>query len=117
MTGARVAVVCDDDPMIRMVASALLRDNGFDVIETASGTELVGALAPGVPDLVVLDHELPDAKGEDLIVEIMATSPTCRVIVFSGREPAVSGTIPVFARVPKRGTDDLAAAIHRAATE
>lgn len=116
MTDGRRAVVCDDDPMIALVASILLEEEGFDVTVAGTGGELAEALLAGQPDLVVLDHELPDASGEDLIGVIATAAPACRVIVFTGRETA-SNAVAVFARVSKRGTDELAAAIHRAATE
>lgn len=115
MTDGRLAVVCDDDPMIRMIVSVYLRDEGFEVVAVGSGTELAEALSSGGPEVLVLDNELPDANGEELVGGIMAASPHCRIILFSGR--ATGGEPPegVFARVSKQGTHELAAAIHRAA--
>ncbi len=111
------SVVCDDDPMIAMIASMLLKSEGFEVTTVGSAAELASELAVGPPDLVVLDQELPDASGEELIAVIKAAAPACRIILFSGREPEADASSEVFARVSKQGTDGLAAAIHRAATE
>lgn len=115
MTSARLAVVCDDDTMIRSIVSILLKEEGFEVIATATGSELADSLSSGPPDVVVLDNQLPDTTGEELVDDIMAASPHCRIILFSGRD--TGGTADaVFARVAKQGTHGLAEAIHQAAT-
>ncbi len=111
----RGAVVCDDDPLIVVIASALLRKEGFDVTAVATGAGLADLLASTSPELIVLDHELPDATGEELVDIIKAAAPACRVIVFSGSTTPAPGSA-VFAWVLKQGTDELAAAIRRAAT-
>lgn len=116
-TGARRSLVCDDDPMVAMVASVLLAEEGYDVTTVGTGAALADELAAAPPDLVILDHELPDATGDELIGVIMAAAPACRIILFSGRATVTGATPAVFARVSKAGTDELAAAIHRAATE
>jgi CheY-like chemotaxis protein len=38
-------MVCDDDPMVAAVATALLRGEGFEVTTVASATELTPACA------------------------------------------------------------------------
>ena len=115
MDEQRRAVVCDDDPMIVMVASMLLQREGFGVTAVGTGAELADVLMPNPPTLVILDHELPDATGDELVRVIEAAAPACRVILFSGRETPDAAGVNVFARVPKRGTEELAAAIRRAA--
>jgi DNA-binding response OmpR family regulator len=115
MAQLRHALVCDDDPMIVTVASILLQAEGFDVATAGSGAELAAALTTIDPDVIVLDDVLPDASGEDLIDVIEAAAPACRVIVFSAREGSGPSGHEVFARVSKRGTNELAVAIRRAA--
>ena len=112
----RAAVVCDDDPLIVAVASVLLRAEGFDVTAVGTGAELTDLLASTSPELIVLDHELPDATGEELVQMIKQAAPSCRVILFSGRSTAPAPDPAIFAWVPKQGTDGLAAAIRRAVT-
>lgn len=114
MTNGRLAVVCDDDTTIRMIVSVLLRQEGYEVVAAANGSELADSLAGGPPDVVVLDNQLPDATGEELVDSIMAASPQCRIILFSGLETAGKADA-IFARVSKQGTHGLAEAIHRAA--
>lgn len=106
--------MCDDDPMLAAVASVLLKDEGFNVMTVGTAAELAATLADRTPDVVVLDQELPDGAGEELVDGIRAAAPTCRIIMFSGHEQTSELDAAVFARVSKRGTDDLAAAIHRA---
>ena len=114
MADVRHAVVCDDDAMIAAIASMLLQEAGFDVTATGSKGELAVALGIVRPEVIVLDHELPDGPGEEAIGTIRAAAPACRIILFSAHDDA--GPLPdgVFARVSKRGTDELAAAIDRA---
>ena len=114
MTNRRLAVVCDDDMAIRMIVSVLLKEEGFEVVTAATAAELADFLSGGLPEVVVLDSHLPDATGEDLVDSIMATSPNCRIILFSGRRTAGNADA-VFASVTKQGTQGLAEAIHRAA--
>lgn len=115
----RQAVVCDDDPMIVAVASLALRQGGFQVAGTAgSAAELMALLDLVEPDIMVLDRMLPDASGEQLLALVAARAPRCRVIVFSAAETEPPGcTVVAFARVPKRGTQDLVDAIARAAVD
>lgn len=113
----RFALVCDDDPMLATVASVLLRDEGFDVTTVGTAAELAAVLAARTPHIVVLDQELPDAAGDELVDGIRAAAPACRIIMFSGHEQTSGSHPAVFARVSKRGTDDLASAIQRAAAD
>lgn len=113
----RFALICDDDPMLATVASVLLRDEGFDVTTVGTAAELAAVLAARTPHIVVLDQELPDAAGDELVDGIRAAAPACRIIMFSGHEQTSGSHPAVFARVSKRGTDDLASAIQRAAAD
>lgn len=119
MTTTRQAIVCDDDPLVVAVASSVLRGGGFDVVATAaSGAELAAALRSFSPDVLVLDQVLPDSSGEALVAQVNSVAPACRIILFSGRADTDGVRDDgVFARVAKRGTDELTAAVRRAASD
>ncbi|HEX7981352.1 MAG TPA: ATP-binding protein [Gemmatimonadaceae bacterium] len=68
----RVLVV-DDTEGNRYATSRLLRSAGFDVRESASGVEALEAVRDH-PDLIVLDVNLPDMTGFE-VVERMRRSP------------------------------------------
>ena len=63
MTHTRILLV-DDNAVGRYALSRLLRREGFDVIEAATGQEaLRRAAAAPPPDLIILDVKLPDMSG------------------------------------------------------
>lgn len=79
-----VVLVVDDDPDIRAALRDLLGDNGYLVVESATGADVVDLCAQHQPDVVLLDLGLPDMSGLDLLTVLveMAAAP---VIVLSGR--------------------------------
>jgi len=58
----RVALV-DDDPMWRYLTCTALRERGWDVLDCASGTSLLDALAQRPADIVVIDATGPHSEG------------------------------------------------------
>jgi len=56
-------LVCDDEPQILHALRITLRDDGFDVIATATATEALDAAALRAPDAAILDLVLPDGDG------------------------------------------------------
>jgi predicted signal transduction protein with EAL and GGDEF domain/FixJ family two-component response regulator len=56
-------LVADDDAILREIAGAMLRDAGFTVQTVASGDAAVAACALRLPDIALLDVEMPDGNG------------------------------------------------------
>jgi DNA-binding response OmpR family regulator len=82
---ARILVV-DDDAFLRQLVTGLLRRDGHEVSGAASAEEARCRLAAGPePDLLVLDIELPDLNGLDLLSEVRGAL-TCPVILMSGND-------------------------------
>src|SRR5258708_4815533 len=65
LSRGRVLVV-DDDEMLRELGLSILRGAGFDAVAVASGEECLSALQGTLPDLILLDINLPDIDGRDL---------------------------------------------------
>jgi CheY-like chemotaxis protein len=83
----RVVLVDDAVDVRRLVRTALRFRGGFDVVaEAGNGRDAIRLAAELQPDLVVLDLGLPDIAGGDVLSSIRATSPTTKVVVFSGTE-------------------------------
>jgi len=59
-------LIVDDNPMFLSEASKLCEREGFDVMTARSWTELNQVLANKVPDLVLMDIELPSIPGHRL---------------------------------------------------
>jgi predicted signal transduction protein with EAL and GGDEF domain/CheY-like chemotaxis protein len=72
-TEERVRVlVADDDTFQRQLARAMLSNAGFEVQAVASGNAAVAACARSMPDIVLLDVEMPDGSGFEACAAIRA---------------------------------------------
>ncbi|HEY1236891.1 MAG TPA: response regulator transcription factor [Solirubrobacterales bacterium] len=59
-------LVCDDEMQIRRALRVVLRDAGFEVIETADAKEALDAAAVNPPDAAIIDLLLPDGDGVEV---------------------------------------------------
>ena len=78
--GATVLVV-DDTEGNRYTVSRLLRGAGMSVSEAVSATEAYQRLGEQAPDLVVLDINLPDQSGHEVLEAIRANPATAAIPV------------------------------------
>ena len=80
----RVAVV-DDHPIVRDGIVANLQDAGDIAVAGTAGSaaEALALVRRERPDVVLLDLELPDRSGLELIVELKAALPQLRIVIFS----------------------------------
>jgi two-component system KDP operon response regulator KdpE len=81
----RVVLVVDDEPPIRRFLRAGLEDQGYVLIEAATGNEGVVQAATRSPDLVLLDLGLPDVDGFEVVRRIREWS-SIPIVVLSARE-------------------------------
>ncbi|PCI43269.1 MAG: hypothetical protein COB41_07565 [Proteobacteria bacterium] len=85
-SGGGIALVVDDEEMIREMAGAMLRDMGFDILEAENGLEAV-KLYPKHADnirFVLLDMSMPKMDGEETFRELRKLNPKVCVILSSG---------------------------------
>jgi putative two-component system response regulator len=59
-------LVVDDDPAIRFLLYRVLLDEGYSVSTAPGGMEALDALAQRVPDLILLDINMPGMNGYEL---------------------------------------------------
>jgi DNA-binding NarL/FixJ family response regulator len=78
-------LVVDDHPVVREGLVALLDDEpDFAVVGAAGSAEAaLGLVGHLLPDVVLLDLELPGLDGIAAIAQLTALAPTTRVIIFS----------------------------------
>jgi signal transduction histidine kinase len=69
----------NDDEASRYAVSRILRQSGYDVLEAATGRAAVDATVGHLPDLVVLDVELPDMSGME-VCRLLKTNERTRAI-------------------------------------
>ena len=77
-------MVVDDHPMWRDAVARDLAEAGYDVVATtADGAQALRVAAAARPDVVVLDLQLPDMSGVEVIAGLRAGYPAARVLVLS----------------------------------
>jgi two-component system nitrate/nitrite response regulator NarL len=89
-------LIVDDHPLTREALSALLAQNGFDVVGTASdGAEAAETAGRLQPNLVLLDLSMPGLDGLEALPLIRDAAPDCEVVVLtaSGTEDNLLGAI------------------------
>lgn len=77
MSSARQILVVEDNPQNYELVEFLLEDAGFSVRLAAEATQLRRELAKGLPDLILMDIQLPGVDGMSLVAEIRE-SPTAQ---------------------------------------
>jgi DNA-binding NarL/FixJ family response regulator len=79
--------IIDDHPIIREALTHILEDQqDFHVVGTASSPEDVRTQLPSLhPDVILLDLDLSDSDGAQLIPEILRFVPSTRILIFSGQ--------------------------------
>ena len=74
-------VIIDDDPMIRFLVQEYLKAAGFSVDAYASGAEALTALASCSPDLILLDLQMPQMNGAQVLERLKADASTAHLPV------------------------------------
>lgn len=77
----------DDDVELTAMLTALAARQGWQASAAATGRAADAVLAAGPPRLVVLDMQLPDARGADLCQRWRRQYPGLRILVLSASEP------------------------------
>lgn len=65
-------LIVDDSRVIRRVASKIIQDLGFEVEEAENGNKALDACRLRMPDLVLIDLEMPVMNGHDYVKALRA---------------------------------------------
>jgi len=68
---ARILVV-DDDPDLLNINASILQSSGLEVVEASTGNECISIAREILPDVILLDVNLPDTNGFDVCTQIKA---------------------------------------------
>ena len=71
-------LVCDDEMQIRRALRVILKDAGFEVIETADAAEALDAVSVKPPDAAIIDLMLPDGDGVEVTAAVSGRGARCR---------------------------------------
>lgn len=96
-----VALLVEDEELVRMSTAHMLTDMGFEVVEASSGEEALSIVRTGLtPDVVVTDHLMPGMSGDELARTLRAERAELPVLIVSGYAEA-EGIDPTVARLTK----------------
>lgn len=80
-----IALLVDDEELVRATTSYMLADLGYHVIEAASGEEALRLIEAGQPfDVLVTDHLMPGITGTELARVVKSLRPGIGILLISG---------------------------------
>jgi len=93
-------LVVDDARFVRVRLMRLLKNQGYDIIEAANGSEAVAQYQQHAPDVVLLDITMPKKDGLQALKEIRSGDPNARVVMLTalGQQSIVLDAIRSGAR-------------------
>jgi DNA-binding response OmpR family regulator len=74
-------LVIDDEPMVIKMATDALVDRGFAVVSAPNGYEGLIAAREERPDLILLDIEMPDLNGHEVLARLSKDDRTKNIPV------------------------------------
>jgi two-component system OmpR family response regulator len=80
-------LLVEDEPRLRQTLSRSLTGRNFDVVEAISAAEAIAAVSSNHFDLMLLDINLPDATGWDVLRQMRRDGRELPVIVLSAVPP------------------------------
>src|SRR4029079_1358833 len=81
----RVLIIDDDRPVL-MTVEALLKRRGYQVDAAATALQGLKLLKSNSPSLVLLDLQLPDAHGLEMLDQIKTQLPKAQVIILTAHD-------------------------------
>ena len=88
------ALVCEDDPAIRILVRTILKREGFDVDEAENGSDGLRKMNEGCYDVLVLDLMMPEMSGYDVVLKLRPEQVK-RVIIMTAVATAKPEDFPV----------------------
>ena len=87
---AGVALLVDDEDLVRASTADMLAEIGFEVIEARSGEDALRKLRQRGPvDVLITDHLMPQMTGVELARAVSIEWPTLPVLIVSGYSDAL----------------------------
>lgn len=87
-TKKNLILIVDKEPLTRKILSVILPEEHFTLEECTTGQQAVRLMLSLKPDIILLDLELPDTNGFDLITALREWSQTPIIIVTASSESA-----------------------------
>ena len=87
---AKRILVVEDNDLNRKLFCDVLKANGYEVVPVADGQNVLATAQRFAPDLVIMDIQLPNVSGIDLIAQLKADNdlngvPVLAVTAYAGK--------------------------------
>lgn len=81
-------LIVEDDPFIRDITTIKLSEHGYSVISVASGEDALASMQAEMPEVVLLDLDLPGITGTAVLTHIRNTDVLKNIptIIFSNND-------------------------------
>lgn len=91
-------LVVDDDDDVREATRDVMERHGFDVVAVSSGAEALAFLIHDTPDLVLLDLQMDDMNGWEVLGALRSNRrfANVEIVVVTGCDAAVAPGIRVL---------------------
>ena len=99
-SGARILYI-EDDPGLSRLVRARLEAEGYRVELCATGAEGLAAFDEALHDIVIIDYQLPDCNGLQILSELVSRGVTTPMVIATG-----AGSEEVAVRAMKLGAAD-----------
>jgi len=90
-------LVVDDDPQVAPIVERFASRLGYRVVSRTGGAEAIASFADIKPDVALIDLQMPDVGGLDVLRAIRDAEPECQVILMTGN-PTVDTAIEAVKR-------------------
>jgi DNA-binding NtrC family response regulator len=78
------ALIVDDDQEVRDMLSSILESEGFSVEAVENGEKAIKVCEKSPFDVALIDVDLPDVKGTELLIRLRAIQPKMVKIIITG---------------------------------
>jgi DNA-binding response OmpR family regulator len=84
MTNTPYILIVDDDKQVVRYLKDALAESGYAVTATTSGRNALDSIRDRMPDLLIVDLNMPEPDGFDFLKMRRAKYPYMRILVISG---------------------------------
>lgn len=86
------ALIVDDDPSVRSMLSSILEDEGYAVEAVDNGKKAIKTCERVPFDVALVDINLPDVKGTELLRKMKQLQPKMVKIIITG-QPSIENAV------------------------
>lgn len=79
-----IAFAVDDDRAVLSLVGRFLQGAGFETQLFSSGQQALAAVAEQAPDVALVDLQMPEMGGLDVLRAVRAAHPECQVVLMTG---------------------------------